>query len=363
MAKSKKDFYERTMQRLKKRSGWFGDLAREIEWLDSVREGGSVEELGKSELLEGCVLTLDEDARLAQAGAPCAALIPLWEERGRSIELAPSAVELIARRFIDRGSEALDGVEVTRAKGLLYPGCTLIDVRAFDHRMINNGERIVALLVYPTYDPHEQRVGFRTAAVPESGKGLMLSIMFLDPEKQRIASKFTQAAKRIEHDAFGEPLKVCVEGENVDALTDAVLAAILSGELATETDLRGTREHVVFFDPAAPAQASPIDAGTAFRRADFRCRQPGWVLSGDRRCTQADDERKQPHQRPGQGQRGTGVSGIYPGRRQPACAGTDPDKREFFHAAQQRRHLLYFGGIPDPRPGLRTGRISKEAIK
>ena len=92
MAKSKKDFYERTMQRLKKRLGWFGDLAREIEWLDSVREGGSVEELGKSELLEGCVLTLDEDARLAQAGAPCAALIPLWEERGRSIELAPSAV-------------------------------------------------------------------------------------------------------------------------------------------------------------------------------------------------------------------------------------------------------------------------------
>lgn len=56
-------------------------------------------------------------------------------------------------------------------------------------------------------------------------------------------------------------------------------------------------------------------------------------------------------------------NGEYPGRRQPACAGTDPDKREFFHAAQQRRHLLYFGGIPDPRPGLRTGRISKEAIK
>lgn len=113
----------------------------------------------------------------------------------------------------------------------------------------------------------------------------------------------------------------------------------------------------------APAPASPSDAGTAFPRPDLRFRHPGRVLSGDRRCPQADDERKQPHQRPGQGQRGTGLSGIYPGRRQPACAGTDPDKREFFHAAQQRRHLLYFGGIPDPRPGLRTGRISKEAIK
>ena len=101
----------------------------------------------------------------------------------------------------------------------------------------------------------------------------------------------------------------------------------------------------------------------AIPRPDLRFRHPGRVLSGDRRCPQADDERKQPHQRPGQGQRGTGLSGIYPGRRQPACAGTDPDKREFFHAAQQRRHLLYFGGIPDPRPGLRTGRISKEAIK
>ena len=45
------------------------------------------------------------------------------------------------------------------------------------------------------------------------------------------------------------------------------------------------------------------------------------MLFGDRRRSQADDERQQSHQRSGQGQYGAGPSGVYSGGRQPACAG------------------------------------------
>lgn len=74
---------------------------------------------------------------------------------------------------------------------------------------------------------------------------------------------------------------------------------------------RSRRRH----SPGRPPQQAPQMQGQPSQGQTSASGIPAGCYLVTGRCPQADDERKQPHQRPGQGQRRTGLSGIYSGSR------------------------------------------------